>query len=434
MGAGPDELRVSVVGGHDRVDLVVPAAVRVAELLPELVGRVGRGDPLGDLDEVRLSVLGGARLDSGAGLADQGVPDGAVLTVTAPPRGVPPVDDDLAAVVADAVETVPRPAGGLARRAALTVAVGLLGLAAGGVAASGSVPAAVVAGLTSLGLLGAALVVARVEGPAPVVAAAGWLAVLHAGAAGLAAGVVAAGVASLVAGGAAALASRRSVGPQLWAAAAAGVAVAVAGLVADLAPAPVPVTLTSALVVVVATGDLQPWLAATLAGLVPPPLGEQPPTAPDRVAVAHAVRRAHDVLLVSAARHGAAAGGGRPGRGDARAVGRRGRAAVRSGRGAARARQRVGTRWTGRPAGRCGGAAAGRRHHLVAVARRAGGDRRRDRRGRGWSGSRQPSCLHPGPRVRVGRPSWPRRSPSSRCRRRCSPRPALLDVVREVVG
>ena len=39
---------------------------------------------------------------------------------------------------------------------------------------------------------------------------------------------------------------------------------------------------------VVVTGELQPWLAATLAGLVPPPLGEQPPTAPDREAVARA--------------------------------------------------------------------------------------------------------------------------------------------------
>ena len=46
MAAGPDELRVSVVGGRERVDLVVPAAVRVAELLPELARRVGRGDPL----------------------------------------------------------------------------------------------------------------------------------------------------------------------------------------------------------------------------------------------------------------------------------------------------------------------------------------------------------------------------------------------------
>jgi len=228
------------------------------------------------------------------------VPDGAVLTVTAHPQVVPPVDDDLTAVVADAVETVPRPDARLVRRAALVTGAALLGLGAAGVAASGRPAVAAVAAVTSLGLLAAALLVARAGGPAPVVAATGWLAVAHAGAAGLAVGVVAAGVAWLVVGVAAALLGRRTVGRQLWAAAAAGLVLAAAGLVADLAPAPVAVVLTCAVVVVVATGDLHPWLAATLAGLVPPVLGERPSTAPDRVAVAVAVRRAHDLLLVMA--------------------------------------------------------------------------------------------------------------------------------------
>ena len=300
MGAGPDELRVSVVGGRDRVDLVVPAAVRVAELLPELARRVGRGDPLSDRDGVCLSVLGGKPLDDESGLVDQGVPDGAVLTVTVPNHDVAPADDDLPTVVADAVEIVPRPDARLLRCAVLVVAVAVLGLAAAGVAASGSAPAALVGAVTSLGLLGACCAVARGRGPVPVTAAAGWLAVAHAGAAGLAVGVVAAGAAWVVVGSAAAVASRRTVGPQLWAATAAGLALVGAGLAAGLAPAPVPVTLTCTLVAVVATGDLQPWLAATVAGLVPPPVGERPPTAPDRTAVTHSVRRAHDLLLVSA--------------------------------------------------------------------------------------------------------------------------------------
>lgn len=300
MDAGPDELRVSVVRGRDRIDLVVPAAVRVAELLPELARRVGGSDPLSDLDDVCLSVVGGDPLDGDAGLVDQGVPDGAVLTVTVRAGDVTPVGDDLATVVAQAVETVPRPDVRLARWSGVGGAVALLGLAAGLVATSGNGPVAVVGAVTSLGLLGAAVVVARVGGPIPVVAAAGWLAVAHAGAAGLASGVVGAGIAWLVAGSAAALLSRRTVGPQLWAAPVAGTVLLAAGLVADLAPAPVPVTLSCALVVVVATGDLQPWLAATVAGLAPPALGEDPTTTPDPVAVAHAVRRAHEVLLVSA--------------------------------------------------------------------------------------------------------------------------------------
>ena len=299
MGVGPDVLRVSVVGGHDRVDLVVPAAVRVAELLPELARRVGRRDPLADPDEVWLSVLGGPRLDGRSGLLAQGVPDGAVLTLTAAVDHVAPVADDLAGVVADVVGTVPRPAPGLARWAALVVAAGLLGLGALAAAVLGTPPAAAAAAVTSVVLLGTAALVARRDVAAPVVVTAAWLAVVHAGAAGLAAGVVAAASAWLGAGAVAALVTRARLGPQLWAGPVAGAVLVAAALVGATTPASLATALTCALVLVVVTGDLHPWLAATLAGLVPPPLGEQQPTAPDRRAVAHGVRRAHDVLLVS---------------------------------------------------------------------------------------------------------------------------------------
>jgi type VII secretion integral membrane protein EccD len=300
MAADPGVLRVSVVGGHDRVDLVVPAAVRVAELLPELSRRVRSDDPLAEPAEVWLSVLGGARLDSGSGLAAQGVADGDVLTVTWAADHVAPVDDDLAVVVAEVVETVPHPGPAPVRWAALAVSAVLLGLGAAGAVVVGTPQAAAAAAVTSLLLVAVLVLLARRDGSAPVVATAAWLAVAHAGAAGLAAGVVAAGAAWVVGGAVAALASRRQCGPQLWAAPVVGAALATADLTARLTSAPLPVALTCALVLVVVTGELQPWLAATLAGLVPPPLGEQPPTAPDREAVARGVRRAHEVLLVSA--------------------------------------------------------------------------------------------------------------------------------------
>ncbi len=297
MAIGPDTLRVSVVGGHDRVDLVVPAAVSVAELLPELLLRLRDGDP--GPAEARLAVVGGPPLDAGAGLAVQGVPDGAVLTVVAAAdhdRARPPVDD-LTAVVAEVVEAVPRPVAGAVRRCGLGVATALLGFGALGVLALATPAAATVSGVVGAVLLATTALVARRSGSSAFAGAAGWLAVAHVGAAGILGGVVGAGAGWVVAGSAAAATCRRRRSP-LWAAAVAGLVLVAAGSVAELAPVPLPLVLSCALVAVVVTGDLHPWLAATWAGLVAPPLGEEPPTAPDRDAVAAAVRRAHDLLLV----------------------------------------------------------------------------------------------------------------------------------------
>ena len=296
MGPGPGTLRVSVVGGHDRVDLVVPAAVSVAELLPDLVRRLPGLDPLSG--EVRLSVLGGPPLETSAGLAAQGVADGALLTVTAAADdgAAVAVEDDLACLVAETVESVPRPAAGAARRAGLAVAAVLLGLGALGALVLPDPVGAVLSGATAAVLLGAAALAGRRAG-SPVPAVAAWLAVTHATVAGLVAGPVGAGAAGAAAGVAAALGVRR--GPALWAAPVAGAVLCVVGIVATAAQASLPVAATAVLVLVVLTGDLQPWLAATFAGLVPPPLGEEPPTAPDREAVSGAVRRAHDVLVVT---------------------------------------------------------------------------------------------------------------------------------------
>jgi len=301
---GPaDQLRVSVVGGSRRVDLVVPAAVTVADLLPELTRRVGGHDPLAH-GEVRLAVVGGPPLDAATGLAAQGVADGALLTVTAVADHPDPVDDDLASVVAEVVAQAPSPGPALARRAALALAVALLGLGAVGVVGLRTPAAATVSAVVVATLLAMAALVAVRDGPPGVVTAATWLAVTHAGAAAVAtfpdpalmtAGV---GAAWIVTGGVGVAVTRRGWSP-LWAAPAAGSVLAVSGLVAGVSPAPVPVVLTVAVTLVVVSGDLLPWLAASLAGLVPPPLDAEPVTAPDRARVAAGVRRAHDVLLVS---------------------------------------------------------------------------------------------------------------------------------------
>ena len=231
---------------------------------------------------------------------DQGVPDGAVLTVTVRAGDVTPVGDDLATVVAQAVETVPRPDVRLARWSGVGVAVALLGLAAGLVATSGNGPVAVVGAVTSLGLLGAAVVVARVGGPDPRrgrgrMAGRGPRGCGRTGVRRrrrgdrLAGRGIGCGAPEPSDGRATALGRARG-----------GGGAARCGSGRRPGAGSRPRELSCALVVVVATGDLQPWLAATVAGLAPPALGEDPTTTPDPVAVAHAVRRAHEVLLVSA--------------------------------------------------------------------------------------------------------------------------------------
>jgi len=292
MGAD-DVLRVSVVEGHDRVDLVVPAAVDVAELLPELVRRLG-GDQLADL---RLSVLGGPRLAAGSGLGAQGVADGAILTLTPESAHHVPVDDDLTSVVAEVVEDVPGAAPGVAHQALLAVAATLLGLAALGVLLVGSPTAAAASAAASLLLLGVAGAVGRGGHRDRATGVASWLAVAHAGAAGAVAGLTGAGASCLLVGTLAAVVTRR---PVLWAATVAGTVLVATGVVGGLTDLSWSVAATGALALVVLTGDLVPWLAATVAGLVPPPLGEPSPTVPDRDRVTAAVRRAHDVLLVCA--------------------------------------------------------------------------------------------------------------------------------------
>jgi len=76
-------VRVTVASGSRRVDLVLPGAVPLAELVPELARSVGLLDPLTVHGGYRVLTAEGRLLGTDAGLVVQGVEDGALLTVTA---------------------------------------------------------------------------------------------------------------------------------------------------------------------------------------------------------------------------------------------------------------------------------------------------------------------------------------------------------------
>ncbi|MDO9497182.1 MAG: EsaB/YukD family protein, partial [Nocardioides sp.] len=76
-------VRVTVTSGTRRVDLVLPGAVPVAELVPELARSVGLLDASTVYGGYRLVTAEGRRLAADSGLTLQGVEDGVTLTVTA---------------------------------------------------------------------------------------------------------------------------------------------------------------------------------------------------------------------------------------------------------------------------------------------------------------------------------------------------------------
>src|SRR3712207_1189134 len=98
-------VRVTVTSGTRRVDLVLPGAVPVVELVPELARSVGLLDAATVHGGYRLVTAEGRRLAGDAGLTLQGVDDGSVITVTAGVDvPVPPVYDDVVEAMADVVE------------------------------------------------------------------------------------------------------------------------------------------------------------------------------------------------------------------------------------------------------------------------------------------------------------------------------------------
>src|ERR1700742_393939 len=125
-------VRVTIASGTRRVDLVLPGAVPVAELVPELARSVGLLDPATVYGGYRIVTPEGRELATDAGLVIQGVEDGGLLTVTAGIDDRPPrVYDDVVEAMTDVVEhdlTPWQPASG--RRTALAAAALLMALGA----------------------------------------------------------------------------------------------------------------------------------------------------------------------------------------------------------------------------------------------------------------------------------------------------------------
>ena len=98
-------VRVTVASGTRRVDLVLPGAVPVAELVPELARSVGLLDPVTVYGGYRLVTQEGRELAGDAGLIMQGIEDGGLLTVAAGVDDDPPrVYDDVVEAMTDVVE------------------------------------------------------------------------------------------------------------------------------------------------------------------------------------------------------------------------------------------------------------------------------------------------------------------------------------------
>ncbi|HYH34527.1 MAG TPA: type VII secretion integral membrane protein EccD [Nocardioides sp.] len=299
-----DPLPVTVVAGARRADLLLPGALPVAELLPDLARTLGLLGPDVAQGTLRLRGVDGRPLSASSGLAGQGVTEGAVLGLAVethrPSTGH---HDDLSVVVADVVEHdltrwEDRTGGQLAGVAGtLCLALALLGM----LTLTGPVAAAAAATVSGASVLGGSFVVRR-SPSSPLGPVLGWIGVAYAGAAGAlapVAGSVALGTGvALVLAGAVVMAAWGGHRRSMLAAPVTGGVVLLAGLVSAATPLPVALVLTSTLVLVVVLGDAVPWLAAACVGLAPQPVvGRAPPAGLHRASVARDVRAAHELLV-----------------------------------------------------------------------------------------------------------------------------------------
>ncbi len=311
-------VRVTVASGARRVDLVLPGAVPVAELVPELARSVGLLDPATVYAGYRLVTAEGRELATDAGLIIQGVEDGGLLTVAAGVDDEPPrVYDDVVEAMTDVVEHDLKPWEPASGRRTALVAAGLL-MVLGAVALliqRGSSLAGAAAGVVAVGLIAGAVVLSRAQREAEAAVAVAWMATGYAAVAGVmlvtdddpffGLPVAAAGGAVLLTG----LVCLVGLGEGRALAippVVVGAILLATGLVmraADLDPA---VVLTTTLVLVVLAGSVLPWLALAVTGTsvdqmytVADITAEPRPVDPARVA--GDARLAHEILVAVSA-------------------------------------------------------------------------------------------------------------------------------------
>lgn len=265
-------VRVTVTSGTRRVDLVLPGAVPVAELLPELARSVGMLDALTVYGGYRLVTAEGRALAPDGGLISQGVEDGGLLSVAAGVDEEPPrVYDDVVEAMTDVVERdlEPwQPAAG--RRTALGSAALLMGLGAIAlIIQRGTLLAAVAAVVVAVVLVGGAVVLSRAQHERDAAVAVAWMGATYAAVAGLmlvteppffGLPLAAAGGGALLAGLLALVGigdGRTLVIPPVVV----GAVVLATGLLMEVSDVDAAVVLTTALALVVLAGSVFPWLA-----------------------------------------------------------------------------------------------------------------------------------------------------------------------------
>ena len=278
--AGPAPLsglvRVTVASGSRRVDLVLPGAVPVAELVPELARSVGLLDPLTVHGGYTVTGPDGRRLSGDAGLVLQGVEDGALLTVSAGVDAEPPrVYDDVVEAMTDVVERDLRPwSPASGRRTALGAAGLLLVLGAGSLLVqTDSTLAGTAAALVAAALLAGSVVLSRIQGEPEAAVAVSWTASLYAVVAGLllaadggfGPSAVGAGLGAVLVGALSLLAVGEGRALTLPPAAV-GAVFLVTGLVLADTDLDAAVVLVALLVLLVLLGSVFPWWALSLTG------------------------------------------------------------------------------------------------------------------------------------------------------------------------
>jgi type VII secretion integral membrane protein EccD len=270
-------VRVTVTSGTRRVDLVLPGAVPVAELVPELARSVGLLDAVTVYGGYRLVTQDGRALATDSGLTIQGVEDGGVITVAAGVDDEPPrVYDDVVEAMTDVVERDLRPWDAAAgRRTALWAAVALLVLGAASLLIQhGSDIAAAATVVVAIVLVLGAVVLSRVQGETDAAVTVALVGCGYAAVAGLMLAwgtpffgtpVAVAGGGALVAGLLAALGLGQGRSLLLPPVVAGGVFLAT-GLVMRSSSYDAAVVLTTVLALVVIAGSVFPWLALGATG------------------------------------------------------------------------------------------------------------------------------------------------------------------------